>query len=309
MLKYISKRLFYAILTLFVIASITFFLMKIIPHNPFNDPKIKPEVRAALEKKYNLDKPILVQYGLYLKNLMKGDLGISMKQAGRSVNAIIAENFPNSFAIGWRALVFATVFGLLLGVVAALNHEGLLDYASILIAIIGVSIPSIVLGPMLAYFLGVELGWFPVTVNESEWSLILPSFTLGLGSLALISRLMRSSTLEVMGQDYINTAKAKGLSKGQIVWGHIIRNAIMPVITVLGPTFAALITGSIVIENIFAVAGLGKYFVKSIYESDYSMIMGITLFYAALIILSMLMVDIVYGFIDPRLRVKGKGGK
>ena len=309
MLKYISKRLFYAILTLFVIASITFFLMKILPHNPFNDPKIKPEVRAALEKKYNLDKPILVQYGLYLKNLMKGDLGISMKQAGRSVNAIIAENFPNSFAIGWRALVFATVFGLLLGVVAALNHEGLLDYASILIAIIGVSIPSIVLGPMLAYFLGVELGWFPVTVNESEWSLILPSFTLGLGSLALISRLMRSSTLEVMGQDYINTAKAKGLSKGQIVWGHIIRNAIMPVITVLGPTFAALITGSIVIENIFAVAGLGKYFVKSIYESDYSMIMGITLFYAALIILSMLMVDIVYGFIDPRLRVKGKGGK
>lgn len=309
MLKYISKRLFYAILTLFVIASITFFLMKIIPHNPFNDPKIKPEVRAALEKKYNLDKPILVQYGLYLKNLIKGDLGISMKQAGRSVNAIIAENFPNSFAIGWRAMVIATVFGLLLGIVAALNHEGLLDYASILIAIIGVSIPSIVLGPMLAYFLGVELGWFPVTVNESEWSLVLPSFTLSLGSMALISRLMRSSTLEVMGQDYINTAKAKGLSKGEIVWSHVIRNAIMPVITVLGPTFAALITGSIVIENIFAVAGLGKYFVKSIYESDYSMIMGITIFYAALIILSMLMVDIVYGFIDPRLRVKGKGGK
>lgn len=309
MLKYILKRLFYAVLTLFVIASITFFLMKALPQDPFNDPKLKPEVRESLREQYNLDKPVIVQYGLYLKDLAKGDLGVSMRYAGRSVNTIIRDNFPNSFAIGWRAMVFATVFGLLLGIIAALNHEGFFDYASIFIAIVGVSIPSIVIGPILSYFLGVELGWFPVTVNETEWSLVLPSFTLGLSSLALISRLMRSSTLEVLNQDYINTAKSKGLSKRKIVWSHVIRNAIMPVITVLGPTFASLITGSIVIENIFAVAGLGQYFVNSIYESDYSMIMGITIFYAALIILSMLAVDIVYALIDPRLGFKGKGGK
>lgn len=306
--KYILQRLFYAIITLFFIASITFFLMKIIPGNPFNDPKIKPEVRQALNEKYSLDQPIGTQYIKYMKNLLKGDLGTSMKHQGRSVVKIIKDNFPNSFAVGWRALVFATVFGILFGIIAALNHEGLFDYLTIFIAIIGVSIPSIVIGPILSYFLGVELGWFPVTVDNTQWSLVLPSFTLGLSSLALLSRMMRSTTLEVLSQDYINTAKAKGLSKWQVVARHVLRNAIMPVITVLGPLFASLITGSIVIESIFAVPGLGQYFVNSIIESDYSMIMGITIFYAALIIICMLVVDIAYGFIDPRLRVGREGG-
>ena len=309
MLKYILKRLFYAVLTLFVIASITFFLMKILPQDPFNDPKLKPEVRESLREKYNLDKPVLVQYGLYLKNLVKGDLGVSMKQAGRPVTTIIKETFPNSFAIGWRAMVFAVVFGLIFGIIAALNHEKILDYFVIFIAIIGVSVPSIVMGPFLAYTFGVNLGWLPVTVDNSQISLLLPSLTLGLGTLAFISRLMRTTTLEVLGQDYIQTAKAKGLNKTQIVWKHVIRNAIMPVVTVLGPLFAGIITGSIVIEQVFAVAGLGGSFVSSILEQDYSMIMGITIFYAVLIILSVLVVDIAYGFIDPRLRISGKGGK
>lgn len=309
MLKYIFQRLFYAIITLFFIASITFFLMKIIPNNPFNDPKIKPEVRQALNERYSLDKPIMTQYISYMKNLIRGDLGTSMKHQGRAVTKIIRDNFPNSFAIGWRALVFATTFGILFGIIAALNHEGIFDYLTIFIAIIGVSIPSIVLGPILSYFLGVQLGWFPVTVDKTQWSLILPSFTLGLGSLALLSRLMRSTTLEVLNQDYINTAKSKGLSRWEIVMKHVLRNAIMPVITVLGPLFAGLITGSIVIESIFAVPGLGQYFVNSIIESDYSMIMGITIFYAALIIVCMLVVDLAYGLIDPRLRVSGGGGK
>ncbi|MGI6705752.1 MAG: ABC transporter permease [Clostridia bacterium] len=309
MLRYILTRILYAIVTLFVIATLTFLIMKALPGNPFMDPKIKPEVREALMKRYDLDKPVMVQYVNYMKNLLKGDLGTSMRTPGRSVTQIIRETFPKSFALGWRAMVIAVVFGLLLGIIAALNHQGIGDYIAITIAIIGVSVPSIILGPLLAYILGVELGWFPVTVDKTQWSLVLPSITLALGSVALISRLMRSTTLEVLGQDYISTAKAKGLSKFQVVTRHVIRNAIMPVVTVMGPLFAALITGSIVIEQIFAVAGLGRYFVQTIFSRDYPMIMGITIFYAALIILSILIVDLAYGFIDPRLRVGKRGGE
>jgi len=283
--------------------------MKALPGDPFHNPKMSPAVKEALTHKYGLDKPVIEQYGIYMRNLLKGDLGTSIKYPGRSVNQIIAEGFPKSFAIGWRAMVFAVVFGLIFGIIAALNHEKILDYFVIFIAIIGVSVPSIVMGPFLAYTFGVNLGWLPVTVDNSQISLLLPSLTLGLGTLAFISRLMRTTTLEVLGQDYIQTAKAKGLNKTQIVWKHVIRNAIMPVVTVLGPLFAGIITGSIVIEQVFAVAGLGGSFVSSILEQDYSMIMGITIFYAVLIILSVLVVDIAYGFIDPRLRISGKGGK
>lgn len=309
MLRYIIKRIFIAFLTLLVIATLTFFLMKLIPGSPFTNPKIKLEIRMALERQYGLDRPILEQYVMYLKNVLKGDFGTSMKYPGRSVTQMILDKFPHSFALGWRATVFAVSLGLFFGIIAALNHEGILDYLTMFIAIVGVAVPSIVLGPLLAYILGVNLGWFPVAVDGTEWSMVLPSVTLGLGSLATISRLMRTTTLEVLNQDYIQTAKAKGLSKTQIVFKHVIRNAIMPVITVLGPLFAALITGSIVIEGIFAVPGLGKYFVSSIYEQDYPMVMGITLFYAVLIIFSILLVDLAYGFIDPRLRVSSKGGK
>ncbi|NLM47576.1 MAG: ABC transporter permease [Epulopiscium sp.] len=309
MLKYILKRLLMALATLWVISTLTFVLMHALPNDPFTDPKLKPEVRQALRVKYGLDKPLSEQYVIYMKNLLKGDLGTSIKYPGRSVSDIIAESFPKSFALGWRALIIAVIFGMLLGIIAALNHQKTLDYLSIFIAIIGVSIPSIILGPILAYFFGVKLGWFPVTVDKSEISLFLPSLTLAMSSLATISRLMRTTTLEVLGQDYISTAKAKGLSKTQIVLKHVLRNAVMPIITILGPLFAALITGSIVVEKIFAVAGLGEYFVSTITEQDYPMIMGITIFYAALIILSILVVDIMYGFIDPRLRISGKGGE
>ncbi|MEK6264455.1 MAG: ABC transporter permease, partial [Clostridium sp.] len=165
------------------------------------------------------------------------------------------------------------------------------------------------MGPLLAYYFGVTLGWLPVTVTSSPLSMILPSFALGLGTLAFVARLMRSTTLEVLGQDYIQTAKSKGLTTTKVIWGHVIRNAIMPVVSILGPLFAAVITGSIVIEKVFAVAGLGEYFVSTIVDQDYSMTMGITMFYAILIIFSLLMVDIAYGLIDPRLRVSKKGGE
>lgn len=309
MIKYILKRLCYAVVTLWVIATVTFVIMKSIPGDPFQNPKMPPEIRSQLMRKYGLDRPVLEQYKIYLNNIAHGDFGVSLKYKGRSVTKMIKEGFPKSFAIGWRAVLYATLLGILFGIIAALNHQKPFDYFIIFIAIIGVSVPHIVMGPFLSYTFGVNLGWLPVAVNETQASLILPSFTLGLGTLAFISRMMRTTTLEVMSQDYMQTAKAKGLAKPEIIWRHIIRNAIMPVVTVLGPLVAGIITGSIVIEQVFAVAGLGHFFVRSIFDHDYPMIMGITLFYAILIIIAMLIVDIAYGLIDPRLRVSGKGGE
>ncbi len=309
MVKYILKRIAYSMVTLFCIATITFALMKALPGDPFHNEKMKPELRQALNRKYGLDLPVPQQYLRYMNNLAHGDLGLSYKYVNRPVSQVIKESFPKSFSLGWRAMVYSTVFGILFGVIAALKHQKAPDYIIILISIIGVSVPSIVMGPLLAYYFGVNLGWLPVTVTDTQLSMLLPSFTLGLGVLAFIARLMRSTTLEVLGQDYIQTAKSKGLKTSKIVWKHVIKNAIMPVISVLGPSFAAIITGSIVIENVFAVAGLGGYFVSTITNQDYSMTMGITLFYAVLIILSMLVVDITYGLVDPRLKISSKGGE
>jgi oligopeptide transport system permease protein len=281
--------------------------MKVIPGDPFNDPKLKPEIKQALIEKYGLDRPIMEQYNVYIKNLLKGEFGTSIKYEGRSVSKIIKENFPISFMIGWRALVFAVSFGIIFGVIAAVYHQRAVDYIVILVAIIGVSVPSIVIGPFFSYIFGVKIRLFPVTVDKTYISLLLPSVTLGLGTLAIIARMMRTTTLEVLGQDYIQTAKAKGLNKVEIIFKHTIRNSIMPVITILGRLFAAIITGSIVIEKVFSAAGIGEYFVSAILELDYPMIMGITIFYAILIIICMLMVDICYGFIDPRLKLSAKG--
>jgi oligopeptide transport system permease protein len=308
-LKYVLRRIGYAILTLFVIATITFFLMKALPGDPFQDPKLSPEVKQSLMEKYALNRPIGEQYVIYMNNLVHGDLGTSIKYPGRSVTKIIKESFPASFQLGWRAMFFATILGIFLGVIAAINHEKPLDYLVIFVSIVGVSVPSIVMGPLLSYFFGVNLQWLPVTVTEDSISMLLPSLTLGLGTLAFVARMMRTTTLEVIGQDYIQTAKAKGLSQVNIINKHILRNAIMPVVTILGPLFASIITGSIVIEKVFAVPGLGKYFVNTIMTQDYPMIMGITIFYAILIVVAILLVDITYGFIDPRLRVSRNGGK
>jgi oligopeptide transport system permease protein len=309
MVRFIIKRIFFAIITMFCIATITFALMKALPGDPFHNPKMEPELRQALLQKYGLDLPVSQQYIKYMNNLVHGDLGLSYKYLNRPVVEVIKSSFPKSFALGWRAMLYSSFFGVLLGVIAALKHQKAADYIVIFIAIVGVSVPSIVMGPLLAYYFGVILGWLPVTVTSSPLSMILPSFALGLGTLAFVARLMRSTTLEVLGQDYIQTAKSKGLSTTKIIWGHVIRNAIMPVVSILGPLFAMIITGSIVIEKVFAVAGLGEYFVSTIVDQDYSMTMGITLFYAVLIIFCLLMVDIAYGLIDPRLRVSKKGGK
>jgi len=309
MVKYIIKRIGFAIITMICIATITFALMKALPGDPFHNPRLTPQLRQALLQKYGLDLPVPQQYFKYMDNLVHGDLGLSYKYVNRPVSQVIKNSFPKSFALGWRAMAYSSIFGILFGIIAALKHQKTADYAVIFISIIGVSVPSIVMGPLLAWYFGVNLGWLPVTVTDSQISMLLPAFTLGLGTLAFVARLMRSTTLEVLSQDYIQTAKSKGLSTTKIVWSHVVRNAIMPVISILGPSFAAIITGSIVIENVFAVAGLGGYFVSTIVDQDYSMTMGITLFYALLIILSLLIVDIAYTLIDPRLKISNKGGE
>ena len=314
MLKYIAKRVLYAILTLWVLITLTFFMLRMLPGDPFTGEKALPEATIeALNVKYGLDKPVIVQYGKYLGNVFMGDLGISTHY-NRPVNNIIAESFPVSFDLGMRALIFAVIAGVLLGIYAARKRGTWGDTTAMLIAVIGVSVPSFIVAALLQYFLSLQLNefiWqfnpavklFPVDGWTTEMHKILPSLSLGLGSMAVISRLMRTSMLDVLGQDYIKTAKAKGLSETVTVWKHAVRNALMPIITVLGPIAAALLTGAFVVENIFNIPGMGKFLVLSIKVSDFQVVSGITIFYGAFLIAANLLVDIVYGLIDPRVKL------
>lgn len=312
--KYILKRIGYSVLTLFALIALTFFMMRLLPGDPFIGEKaITEATRVALEEKYGLDKPVAEQFMIYIGNVISGDLGSSMHY-NRPVTAIIADAFPYSLDLGMRALIFATIMGIFLGSVAAIKRGTPWDTLAMIIAIIGVSIPSFIVGAVLQYFLGLKLyEWtgmniFPITGWASEMHKLIPSFALSFGSLATISRLMRTSMLDVLSSDYIKTAKAKGLSEGKIVRRHAIRNAIMPVITVLGPIAASILTGAFVVENIFSIPGMGRFFVLSIQVQDYTMISGTTIFYGAFLILANLIVDLLYGFIDPRIKLVEKKG-
>lgn len=312
--KYILKRIGYSVLTLFALIALTFFMMRLLPGDPFIGEKaITEATRVALEEKYGLDKPVAEQFMIYIGNVISGDLGSSMHY-NRPVTAIIADAFPYSLDLGMRALIFATIMGIFLGSVAAIKRGTPWDTLAMIIAIIGVSIPSFIVGAVLQYFLGLKLyEWtgmniFPITGWASEIHKLIPSFALSFGSLATISRLMRTSMLDVLSSDYIKTAKAKGLSEGKIVRRHAIRNAIMPVITVLGPIAASILTGAFVVENIFSIPGMGRFFVLSIQVQDYTMISGTTIFYGAFLILANLIVDLLYGFIDPRIKLVEKKG-
>lgn len=306
MAKYIMKRIASAIVTVWIVVSLTWFMMQAIPGDPFmNEKRVIPELKEQLRAHYGLDKPLVVQYGIYLKNFLRGNLGMSFQRKDRTVNTIIAEGFPYSASLGLRAIVVGFSFGILLGIVAALNHNKGWDRFSILVAIIGVSIPGFVVAAVLQYFLGVKLRILPVAQWKSFAHTIMPTFALSLGMIAQVARFMRSSMLDVIGQDYIKTAKAKGLSTLKIIWGHEIRNAILPVVTILGPWIAFVVTGSFVIETIFAIPGIGKFYVQSINMQDYSLITGITAFVGALMVGMNLLVDIIYGLIDPRIRLDG----
>jgi len=306
--RYILRRLALMILSLWVIVTATFILMNAVPGGPFTSVKLTPLVQKQLERKYGLDKPKWQQYVTLLKNLCRFDLGLSIRERGRSVNDIIRNTFPTSAVLGIEALVFAVSLGLTLGIIAALHRGKALDYTAIIIAIIGVSVPNFVVASVLQYVVGYKLKLLPIARWESFKHTILPAFALGLGTLATMTRMMRSSMLEVLSQDYIRTAKAKGLTSAQIVWRHGVRNAILPIVTILGPLIAGITTGTFVIERMFGIPGLGKYFVESIYNRDYPMIMGTTVFYSALLLFMTFLVDIAYGLVDPRIRLaRGKG--
>jgi len=292
------------VLALWVITTITFFMMHAIPGGPFtSDRQLPAAVEAALNAKYKLDQPLYVQYFDYLKGLMRLDLGPSFKYEGVSVNEFIATGFPISASLGGLTIVFCLIIAIPLGITAALKNGKWQDMLTMFIATIGVTIPSFVIASLLMYVFSLKLGWLPTFGLNSWKGYILPVIAMGGYALAYLARLMRSSLLEVMGQDYIRTARAKGLSEFKVVVRHALRNALIPLITVLGPTIAALLTGSFVIEKIFAVPGLGQHFVSSISNRDYTTIMGVTIFYAAILIAMTFIVDIFYCLIDPRIKL------
>ena len=304
MAKYLIKRVLFILLSLFMIVTATFFIMRMAPGSPFASEKsLPPEIMENFNEKYGLNDPWYEQYFRYLGQVVRWDFGPSMKYKGQTVNEIIADGFTVSLALGAEALLIAIGGGILLGVIAALRHNRLPDYTATVIAVLGISVPSFILAAALQYVLAFKMGIFPIARWESFSHTILPAFALAATPLAMIARLTRSSMLEVMNQDYIKTAKSKGLSKRTITFRHAIRNALLPTITYIGLLFAGIITGSFIIENIYAIPGLGKQFVVSITNRDYSVIMGTTVFYSVLLLFSMLILDIIYGFVDPRIKL------
>lgn len=310
-LKYIGRRLIYATLTVLVLVTITFMLMQMLPGDPFMGQKVlNADVKAALIAKYGLNEPGWKQYGIYIGNLLRGDLGSSII-SGRQVTDIIARAFPVSLELGIRALLFAVSFGLLFGVVAALKQGSKWDTFTMILVLLGVSVPSFIMGALLQYFLGIVLfqatgvRFFAIMGWSGENSKILPAFALAFGTIASVARLMRASMVDVLNQDYIRTAKVKGIGKKNIVLHHCMRNALLPVVTVMGPVTAVLLTGTFAVEHVFSIPGLGKYFVDSVQSNDYPVIIGTTLFFGVFLVLCNLLVDIVNSFIDPRLKLGG----
>jgi ABC-type dipeptide/oligopeptide/nickel transport system permease component len=308
-LAYISKRLFSGVITIWFIATATFAGMHMVPGDPLlNDKAVTPEIRANLEKAYGLDKPVPQQYVIYLANMARGDFGISFTQQNRSVNDIIAEHFPVSAILGVLALLFAALGGITWGAITALYRDRLPDFVIMFFVIVFVSVPSFVfaaLGQLAILQLNDWLGFslLPVAGWGSLAHMLVPALVLGLGTMAYLTRLMRSSMLEVADADYIRTARAKGLTPARIFFRHQLRNAILPVVTVLGPSIAAITTGGFVVELVFAIPGLGRYFIQAVQQLDYTVIMGTTVFYGAFLVLMVIAVDILYGFIDPRIKV------
>ncbi|KSU62225.1 peptide ABC transporter permease [[Bacillus] enclensis] len=306
MVRYTIQRLVYMIITLVIIATATFFLMKLLPGSPLqNQERLSPEQQQIILDKYGLNDPLPVQYVNYMAGLAQGDLGLSFQYDNRPVTQMIGERIGPSALLGFQSIVLGTIVGLLVGIIAAIKHNTVWDYGSTFLAVLGISIPSFVFAGLLQYYVGVKLEWFPVALWGEYKHTVLPTLALTVGVVATIARFMRTEMLEILGSDYILLAKAKGISKTGTVVKHAVRNAMIPIITILGPMTVSIMTGTLVIERIFAVPGLGDQFVRSIEMNDYTVIMGVTLFYSALLIAVIFLVDIMYGIIDPRIRLAG----
>ncbi|MBU3171575.1 ABC transporter permease [Clostridium estertheticum] len=316
MAKYIIKRIGYMIITLWVVATITFVLINAIPGDPISASAGKVLDKTVYEqimKKYQLDQPEYVRYGTYIKNLVHGDLGMSIHYPGQKVNDIISKEFPVSLRLALQAVGIGLVFGIFLGIIAAFKRNTWVDYTVIFIALIGVCVPGFVLAILLQYGLGAKFGlkiagWSDSNLFNIYRYSLLPSIALAMAGLASNARFMRTSVLEVINQDYVLTAKSKGVGKVSLVWKHIIRNAILPVVTMIGPRIAYVITGSLVVESIFSVPGLGRELVSAISNRDYTVVMSLTVFFAFLYIVSLLIVDIVYVLVDPRIKLTQRKG-
>ena len=302
--RYILKRLVISIITIWLIATCSFFLLHALPGTPFGTTQLmSQEMRDKMMAYYGLDRPPLEQYLTFLSNLIRGDFGYSLKYVGQSVNGIIAQTFPVSAQLGLQAYLLSFPIGIFFGIIAARRRGRPLDYALVGFSVLGVSVPVFILASLLQYVFATELGWFPVAQWKGFAYTILPTLTLAIGSIAGKTRNMRTLMLEVISEDYVKTAKAKGLSSARIVWSHQIRNAIIPMIPSLGMEIVTILMGSFVVEQIFAIPGIGAYFVQSIQSLDYTMTLGLTVFFGVFVVSANFVIDLIYGLVDPRIRV------
>ena len=304
MLKYIGKRFITSLLTIWVVITVTFFLMRLMPGGPFDGERLSVQVKANMEAKYGLDKPLSQQYTMYLGNLVHGDFGESMVFKGREISDTIEKSFPASAEIGIIAVVGSIIGGVLLGTLAALKSGRWPDRLVVFFATLCITIPSFVIGAVLIYVVAVQLGLLPPT-GFGEWKNdIMPSIALSAASLSFITRLTRNKLIDVLKSDYIRTAKAKGLSRTTIIFKHALRNSLIPIVTYVGPLTASILTGGFITERIFAIPGLGNEFVQSVSNRDYSMLLGVTVFYCTMLIFFTFFVDILYVLIDPRIKLQ-----
>lgn len=301
----VLKRALLAIPVLIVVATLTFVMVRVVPGGPFDaDKKLPPEIVANLNAKYKLDRPVMEQYTYYLSRLARGDLGVSYKYVNRSVNDILAKAFPVSMKLGFCGLMIAIMVGVPLGTIAAVRRGSAVDTGAMFISTMGISVPGFVVGAVLIFVFGIWLKWLPVALWESGRHIILPALTLAASPAAYLARLTRASVLEVLEKDWVRTARSKGLSAERTILKHVLRNALVPVVTVLGPLTAILITGSFVVEYIYAIPGMGRFFITAVSNRDYDLIMGTTLVFGVLLIITNTIVDIAYQVLDPRIKVE-----